>query len=455
MAAARFGMRTLLVEKSRQIGGTAVRGGVHVWEPGVGGTGIPFEIYYRLKRIPDAVGIYSFGRHCCWPNAKSFPGGESLIDPDRCYLDTLRRHGARSLVADEAEAFRRRYWHGVVFEPDAYVTAVREMLEETGNCTMRLNAAAEATESTDGVVRAVTLTDGTRIEADAWIDSTGDAVLCLACGCRAAPRGREPLNAVSLIYRITPGDALTVEPLPTDIPETCWWADAFPPMACTQYPNGDRNCNMLPTMPAEEYLSLGPKHAYRECIHRVRAHWHWVQSTYEEFRTYRLSWIAPALGVRETNHIECEYMLGEEDLVQGLSGQKHQDIIAIADHAMDRHGEGGGCVELSQPYGVPYRCLIPEGMQNLLVACRAAGFTSAASSSCRLSRTMMQIGQAAGTAVAIARELGCDLPDIPAGRQREALRAQHVQLEWPLTDELIEYLEDDHEDCQARRIVIL
>ena len=56
LAAARFGLSVLLIEKADTLGGTAVRGGVHVWEPGVGGTGIPFDIYRRLRRIPDSGG---------------------------------------------------------------------------------------------------------------------------------------------------------------------------------------------------------------------------------------------------------------------------------------------------------------------------------------------------------------------------------------------------------------
>ena len=59
LAAGRAGLDTLLLERADRIGGTAVRAGVSVWEMGVGGTGIPFDIYRRLKRMPNAVGIYS------------------------------------------------------------------------------------------------------------------------------------------------------------------------------------------------------------------------------------------------------------------------------------------------------------------------------------------------------------------------------------------------------------
>jgi hypothetical protein len=110
---------------------------------------------------------------------------------------------------------------------------------------------------------------------------------------------------------------------------------------------------------------------------------------------------------------------------------------------MDTHGSHArGIGELREPYGVPYRCLIPQGQRNLLVACRAASFSALAASSCRLSRTMLQLGQAAGTAAALAHELQVDLPEVPADRLRAALRDQHVQLEHPLPDSLRAYLEE-------------
>ncbi len=52
LAASRLGLSVLLVEQADGIGGTAVRGGVHIWEMGVGGTGLPFDIYRRLKQLP-------------------------------------------------------------------------------------------------------------------------------------------------------------------------------------------------------------------------------------------------------------------------------------------------------------------------------------------------------------------------------------------------------------------
>ncbi len=462
LAAARQGLEVLIIERSRRFGGTAVHGGVNCWEMGIGGTGIPFDVYQRLKRgFPHSVGIYSTGRHFIWQDAwywpnqldkVSFPGGEFLIDPDRTYRDTLRRHPGAG--QPKTEEWCRDHWHGVPFLPDAMETVERAMLAETGKVALRLNTVFTEILSNNGRIERVRLNDGSIVRARYWVDAT-DGVLASAAGCESlhgidprslfdepnAPEApSDALNAVTLIYKIMPSQKETIEPLPTGIPADCWWADSFPPMSCVQYPDMGRNCNMLPTMEGREQVLLGCQAAYKECVRRVKAHWHFVQTHWPEFRRYRMVWLAPMLGIRESRRVVCERMLNENDIRFGLSRQTDNDIIAIADHALDRHGESGGCLELDEPYGIPYRCLIPKGWRNLLVASRAAGFSSIAASSCRLSRTMMQLGQAAGTAVALARHLDASLPEISPAALRDQLLRQHVQLDWPAPAELTAYI---------------
>jgi len=463
LAAARLGVAVVLVERSDRLGGNSVRGGVNIWEPGLGGTGFPFDIYRRLTREPKAVGIYSMARHMGTfdpaREAYRFPGGETVIDPARSYLDSLQRHGLANAKL-----------HGVVFEPDAMAKTMLAMLEETGHCRVLFRTEFKRVKADAGRIQSVTIqkvrfADGRPIvesralAADYFVDATGDGLVCEEAGCTmmtgqeartqfdepGAPDEPTPrVNGVSLLYRVTPVTSPAVEPLPEGIAPECWWGKNFPVAQINHYPNGDLNVNMLPTMEGAEFMKLGWVDARTECERRVRAHWHDIQTRCAEFRGFRLDSIAPVLGVRETKRVVGEYVLTQNDLDAGISGQKHADIICIADHPCDTHGgHNKGIKPLREPYGVPFRCLIPKGQHNLLITCRAASFSSIAASSCRLSRTMMQLGQAAGTAVALAKELKVELPAVPAERLREALRRQHVQLEHPMPAPLRSFLENE------------
>ena len=457
IAAMRQGLKVILVEKSDSLGGNAARGGVNIWAPGVGGTGIPFDTYKELKRMPNAVGICSFGRHCCNEGEanRHFPGGEHLIDPSKRYIDTLRRYGIGGWAGNDMLV--REFCHALSFEPMSYEHVLRRMLVDAEIC---MDSGFDEVDCQAGRLRSIKLDNGRTVRARYWVDGT-DGLLCVACGAdfllgidaktvftepHAPEEPKRMLNGATLIYRVSQRQQLAIDPLPTDVPKHCWWQERFPLAEITQYPNGDLNINMLPTLAGIDAYDMGHVRAYTECNRRVLAHWHDLQTRLKEFRRYRLSWIAPELGVRETRRIVCEYMLTEHDLLAGIHAQRHPDIITIADHAMDRHGEDGGCLELEQPYGVPFRCLVPKGFKNLLIAGRAAGFSSTAATSCRLSRTMMQLGQAAGTAAAVAGELGCDLPDIPFDHFRACLGNQHVQLEHPMPDDLKTYIRDEQDD---------
>jgi hypothetical protein len=463
LAAARLGAQVLLVEKSDSLGGNAARGGVNNWEPGAGGTGIPFDLYRRLKKIPQAIGIYSFGRHFAWQGPEvdpKFPGGELVIDPTKHYIDSLRRFGAPPLF--EAEKFRREHWHGVPYEPAIYAAEMERMLAETGRCTVAKKTAFVRATATGGRIQSLTLADGRTVSARFYVDATADIHLARHLGCRTAlgqeartlydepsapRRPNDRLNGTTLIYRVTKTERPGVEPLPADIPAECWWDEKFPHAACTQYPNGDFNINSLPTMSGRETADLGYARAYAECARRIRAHWHHLQTVFPEFQGFRLSWIAPALGVREGPRLVGRYVLKEHDLIAGVERQAHDDIIAIADHARDTHGADtgrAGTGEVQQPYGVPFRSLLPVEFDNLAVACRGASFSSVAASSCRLSRTMMQLGQAAGTAAALGAQ--ADLSSfaaVPPAELRAGLAAQHVELIWPRPPALIAHLQNE------------
>ncbi len=415
IAAAREGARVVLVERQRRLGGTGTNGMVSSWEPGPG-CSIAEELFQRMKAIGGA------GVARSQPVQTTAPMGFLMVTEDEPYQRTL----VRALPGDKQ---RNRVPYCVPYKPEAFDTVVRQMLAETGNATIldettffRAEPNAEKTR-VDSILVEDAAGGIARIRANVFIDSTGDVWLARALGCEvmlgADPKSRfdEPsaphegfleLNAITRCYMIVPSDAPRREP-PPEVEV------AFPRAAfVTGWKDGLRTVNMMPTLPGRALIDLG----YDECLRRseriVRAHWHWLQQI-PEFQQYELAEIAPMLGIRESYRVLTRYVLSEHDLRAGLPNQQHPDLVAVADHPCDIHGAGGHLAAVNTAYGVPYRCLIPAGSwENLLVACRGAGFSKIAASSVRLQRTMIQLGHAAGLAAAMAakRKTAVDRIDV-------------------------------------------
>ena len=441
LAAARLGQQVVLVERAPSIGGNAVRALVCGWEPGVGGTGVPLDLYREMRKQPEQVEIYGHGRHCCAldPELNRYPGAEISLRPGLRYADTLRRFGAGGPGYNYD--FGVKNWFGVSFRPEACAAAMHRMLVEAG-VQVLTSRSVRTLEAVGGRISSVTLDDGATLTPRAVVDATADALIAEMAGCElrqgreAASETGEPsaptvadtkINGVSLLYRITP--VTNAEPVPAV--GSCWWRSEWPMMWCSELPGGDRVINMLPSMTGAEWLALGQEAATVELHRRVLAHWAWLQAEWPEFRRFRLLAIGEAVGVRESRRIRAERTLSELDVRGGLTTQRDDDLCALADHALDTHGHASAHGELTGPYGVPFRCLVPRGMRNLLVACRAAGFTAIAASSCRLTRTIMQLGQAAGTACALAEDNRSDPAEVSGPRLRTALADHGVQLSWP------------------------
>ncbi len=122
------------------------------------------------------------------------------------------------------------------------------------------------------------------------------------------------------------------------------------------------------------------------------------------FERVQLLSTGPQIGVRETRHINGQYILTEQDI---LSCKHFEDEIAEAAYCIDVHLPGSPNTDLrnlpeGQSYGIPYRSLLPLGCDNLLVAGRALSATHVAASSVRVMPICMSTGQAAGLAAAQA-----------------------------------------------------
>lgn len=134
---------------------------------------------------------------------------------------------------------------------------------------------------------------------------------------------------------------------------------------------------------------------------------------------------APQIGVRESRRIVGKYVLTGEDV---LSARKFDDSICYFAYNIDIHNPSGtGTVLKSldegEYYGIPYRCLLPLNIENLLVAGRPISSTHEAHSSLRVMPACTAMGQAAGTAAAIAIKAGIQPSDVDVQALREQLMA--------------------------------
>ena len=144
----------------------------------------------------------------------------------------------------------------------------------------------------------------------------------------------------------------------------------------------------------------------------------------------RLKSTASYIGIRESRHIKGEYRLTAEDL---LSAKVPEDSILIAANSVDVHGRFGPKSNEYTPingsyYGVPYRSLIPLGIDGLLLAGRCISADSTAAGAIRVMPPCMAMGQAAGTAAAMAAKQNIPVRDVEISLLQEQLKNNGVCL---------------------------
>ena len=134
--------------------------------------------------------------------------------------------------------------------------------------------------------------------------------------------------------------------------------------------------------------------------------------------------------MRETRHVDGLYRLTVDDV---RACRVPDDSIAVMATNMDTHNKNdpGGTyytLENGPFFGVPYRCLIPRGISNLLVAGRSISADAMAGSAIRMIPCCLVFGQAAGTAAAMAASGACDPSRVDAQALRSLLLQQGAYL---------------------------
>ena len=127
----------------------------------------------------------------------------------------------------------------------------------------------------------------------------------------------------------------------------------------------------------------------------------------EKFRNWDLEWLGFLPGKRESRRYVGDYVMNQNDVT---AGGQFADIIAFGGWSMDDHnpagfrhpGEPTIFHPAPSPFGISYRSLYSRNIANLFFAGRNISVTHAAMSSSRVMATCALLGQAVGTAAAIA-----------------------------------------------------
>jgi hypothetical protein len=137
--------------------------------------------------------------------------------------------------------------------------------------------------------------------------------------------------------------------------------------------------------------------------------------------------LPPQLGIRETRRVIGGYMLSGEDV---LGCARFEDSIGVNGWPMEQHVAGDVVftfppIPESRGFNeLPYRMLVPKGIDNLLMAGRCASMTHDGQSAARVSGACFVMGEAAGTAAALALG-GNTIPrDIAVEKLQQALQQQ-------------------------------
>jgi glycine/D-amino acid oxidase-like deaminating enzyme len=277
-----------------------------------------------------------------------------------------------------------------------------------------------------------TLADGTRIEAMAAVDATGDAMAAPAAGTPFVMGGAGKMMPLTYCYKIGPvdlellrekdpglirTDPLTGEPVygfygfvdeVTKAREAGELTIPSKGIACALNVPGEPNyvtVNFGRVFVDDATDSCQLERAAEVGRKQVAEGEAFFRKYVPGFAQARVVEMGRQIGVRETRRIQGLYTLTEQD-VTGC--RQFEDAIAQCCYAIDIHDPTSGGTRLveiprGQHYDIPWRCLIPVGgAPNIAYAGRCISADQAAMSSFRVAPSVVAIGEAAGVTAALA-----------------------------------------------------
>jgi len=412
--AARLGLRTALVERQSQLGGTSTLGLVTPVMPN------------------QACGV------------------ELVAGIHRELHDRLTREGLGETRG---------------FDPIRAAVVLEEMAADAGVTLLYhselINAHTENTRLTQ--IDLVAFGQRFTLTADFFIDATGDALLTSMCHLptqcgREGTGEHQPLSlrfiladvdisrACDFIAQNTPAGQNCLWPCENDatghtlsVDPTWLEARAADSDALGNWKNQlSFNFYTIPGRPTDVCFNaprvlcddpLDPHQlarAYSDGRRQISAYWTYFRKHVPGFETSYISCIAPLIGIREGRRIVGDFILTEQHVRQFA---RFDDAVCRCSYAIDVHHTTRRGMTLwylpnDQWYDIPYRAMLPKTITNLIVAGRCLSSDFIAHSSYRIVPVCRGLGEAAALACNIAKTMRVDLHSIPG----HALKHQLLEL---------------------------
>lgn len=444
LAAARNGARTILVERYGYLGGQLT--GEYSTIPGSGTLGMGFQGAHG-QRIVGGI---------AWELMQRLIAQGGAIGP-------LERTVISSVPGGFLDAPYGRL--GPKFDPETLKTVALEMVQEAGIQLLLHSLAVEAIKQGDTVAGVIVQSKSGRqaILAHTTVDASADADIAVAAGAPWAMVPKDELYHMGMELTLANVDTGRAYAYIKQHPEQFSWvilpADESQVPAGLQKPlraaavmsesgrfqlsddrravTGKSRINVkIGIRPGISFVAAGPDGDATDVADLTQAE---IDGRQKSLRN--IAWLREhipgfehcfvvaqfPLGVRESRRIVGDYVLTEEDLRQG---RRFDDAIGQNNMPLDCHKPGGAWSFdlLAAPHDIPYRCLLPAGVENLLVAGRCISMDHVALSSLRKVPSCMVTGQAAGTAAALAARAGLTPRQLAVATLQATLSSQGALL---------------------------
>lgn len=331
---------------------------------------------------------------------------------------------------------------GITYDPEALKVAWERLADGAG-VEILLHTWATGLRVRDGRAESVRLWNKggeSIVEAAAFVDASGDADLCAMAGVPYEDAKSTPsLQSLSTIFRLANVDVETATKLSKvelwammreaaergeyQMPrlEGSWHRTPYPGVVTI-------HMTRIPNVDATDPHQL--TRAEIEGRRQVQEYHRFLRDRVRGFEHSVLVATSPAIGVRESRRVFGDYRLTREDV---LEARRFPDEIALCGAPIEDHlastDTRWSYVPASGVYGIPFRCLVPRGVEGMLVAGRCFSATHDAHASARSMATCMAMGQAAGTAAALAVRSGVAPRSLDVAEVRASLADDGALLE--------------------------